>query len=69
MLQEAIHRVSAGRTLLVIAHRLSTVQQMDTICVLDQGKIVESGSHSELLGQHGHYWRLHQAGILLEEVA
>ena len=69
VLQKAIHRVSAGRTLLVIAHRLSTVQQMDTICVLELGKIVESGTHGELLGRQGHYWRLHQAGILLDEVA
>jgi ATP-binding cassette subfamily B protein len=69
VLQEAIHRVSAGRTLLVIAHRLSTVQQMDLICVMEQGRIVESGTHNELLDRQGHYWRLHQAGILLDEVA
>ena len=67
VLQEAIHRVVAGRTLLVIAHRLSTVQQLDTICVLDKGRLVESGSHGELLRQQGHYWRLHQSGILLDE--
>ena len=67
VLQQAIHRVSAGRTLLVIAHRLSTVQQMDTICVLEQGQIVESGTHVDLLRRQGYYWRLHQAGILEEE--
>jgi ATP-binding cassette subfamily B multidrug efflux pump len=69
VLQQAIHRVSAGRTLLVIAHRLSTVQQMDTICVLEQGRIVESGTHGDLLRRQGYYWRLHQAGILEEETA
>ncbi|NTW88558.1 MAG: ABC transporter ATP-binding protein [Desulfobulbaceae bacterium] len=69
VLQKAIHRVSAGRTLLVIAHRLSTVQQMDTICVLEKGRIVESGSHDELLDRQGHYWQLHQAGMLQEELA
>lgn len=69
VLQQAIHRVSQGRTLLVIAHRLSTVQQMDTICVLEQGRIVESGSHAELLRKQGHYWQLHQSGILLDEAA
>ena len=69
VLQKAIHRVSVDRTLLVIAHRLSTVQQMDTICVLEQGRIVESGSHDELLRLEGHYWLLHQAGMLLDEVA
>lgn len=68
VLQEAIHQVSAGRTLLVIAHRLSTVEQMNYIVVLDHGKIVESGTHIELLQRQGYYWRLHQSGLLLEEV-
>lgn len=67
VLQEAIHRVSRGRTLLVIAHRLSTVQEMDYIVVLDHGRIVETGDHNELLRQQGYYWRLHQSGILLDE--
>ena len=67
VLQAAIHRVSRGRTLMVIAHRLSTVQDMDAIVVLDQGKIVETGNHHELLRRQGYYWRLHHSGILLEE--
>ena len=69
VLQRAIHRVSAGRTLLVIAHRLATIQEMDRIVVLEQGRIVEIGSHEQLLARQGHYWQLHQAGILLDEVA
>jgi len=67
ILQEALKCISHGRTLLVIAHRLSTVQDMDAIIVLDQGRIVESGTHSELLALQRYYWRLHQSGILLEE--
>ncbi|MGB3413494.1 MAG: ABC transporter ATP-binding protein, partial [Microbacteriaceae bacterium] len=48
-LQEAIDRVSTERTLLVIAHRLSTVIDSDNIIVLDQGRVVGTGSHSELM--------------------
>jgi ATP-binding cassette subfamily B multidrug efflux pump len=67
VLQAAIHQVSLGRTLLVIAHRLSTVQEMDKIIVLDRGEIIEAGAHGELLRRQGHYWQLHQSGILLDE--
>jgi ABC-type multidrug transport system fused ATPase/permease subunit len=42
---------------------------MDTICVLEQGRIVESGNHGDLLRRQGYYWQLHQSGILLDEAA
>ncbi|PGH17817.1 hypothetical protein AJ79_00958 [Helicocarpus griseus UAMH5409] len=56
--QESLHRLSEGRTTFIIAHRLSTVIHADKILVVDDGKIVEEGSHAELLGIKGHYHRL-----------
>jgi len=58
-IQTALDRVMAGRTTLVIAHRLSTVERADLILVMDQGRIVERGGHAELLAANGHYTRLH----------
>ena len=49
----------ANRTTLVIAHRLSTIEKADSIMVMDQGRIVERGTHAELLTANGHYARLH----------
>ncbi|MBI2302448.1 MAG: ABC transporter ATP-binding protein [Armatimonadetes bacterium] len=58
--QEALDRLMEGRTTLVIAHRLSTVQSADRIVVLQGGRVVEVGSHAELLGRDGHYRRAYQ---------
>ncbi|MEO1381837.1 MAG: ABC transporter ATP-binding protein [Bacteroidota bacterium] len=60
IIQQAIETVMAGRTSVIIAHRLSTIQQADQILVLDKGKMVEKGSHEELLKQEGAYYQLHQ---------
>lgn len=56
--RQALQRLTAGRTTLVIAHRLSTVRNADTILVLDAGRLVEQGSHTELLARDGLYRRL-----------
>jgi len=57
--KSALQRLMAGRTALVIAHRLSTIEHADRIVVMSAGRIVEAGTHDELLGAGGHYARLH----------
>ncbi len=60
MIREALDRLLQGRTALVIAHRLSTIQHADSILVFHKGRLREQGSHQELLGQRGIYYRLYQ---------
>ncbi|MBB3214543.1 ATP-binding cassette subfamily B multidrug efflux pump [Herbaspirillum sp. Sphag1AN] len=68
-IQESLYRLMEGKTVVAIAHRLSTIAAMDRLIVVDQGRIVEQGSHQELLTQNGLYARLwaHQSGGFLGE--
>ena len=59
LVQEALDRLMRDRTTIVIAHRLSTIVNADLICVMKDGRIVETGTHNELLELNGHYARLH----------
>jgi ABC-type multidrug transport system fused ATPase/permease subunit len=57
-IQAAMGRLSENRTLMVVAHRLSTIRNADTVLVMDKGQLVEQGTHRELLARHGIYWQM-----------
>jgi ATP-binding cassette subfamily B protein len=69
LIQDALWKLMEGRTAIVIAHRLSTIQKMDRIVVMDKGRIVEDGTHAELIKHGGVYAKLwaHQSGGFIEE--
>ncbi|CAB4027835.1 multidrug resistance 1A-like [Paramuricea clavata] len=64
VVQQALDKASVGRTTLVIAHRLSTIQHADAIIVIKKGKVIERGTHEELLQLKGIYYSLHRAQSL-----
>ncbi|HFC8837685.1 TPA: ABC transporter ATP-binding protein [Neisseria subflava] len=68
-IQESLDKMMEGKTVIAIAHRLSTIAAMDRLIVLDKGRIIEEGSHTELLGKQGLYAKLwaHQSGGFLSE--
>lgn len=63
LVQEALSRAGQGRTLVIVAHRLATIRNSDRILVMSKGKLVESGSHDELISKNGFYTRLIQAQL------
>jgi len=69
LIQEALRELMKNKTVIVIAHRLSTIMQMDRIVVMDQGKVVASGTHNDLLEEDGIYqklWRIQAGGFIGE---
>ncbi|MDE5654801.1 MAG: ABC transporter ATP-binding protein/permease [Clostridia bacterium] len=66
LVQQGMDRLMEGRTVFVIAHRLSTVQNSDMIIVLDHGRIIEKGNHDELIAQGGQYYQLYTGAFELE---
>jgi ATP-binding cassette subfamily B protein len=68
LIQQAVDRVMQERTSLVVAHRLSTIQKCDRILVFHHGELREAGTHNELLGKRGLYWRLYQLQYVEEKI-
>ena len=67
IVQKAIEEVSQDRTVIVIAHRLSTIEKADNIVVMDNGSIVEQGTHQELLALQGKYWSLYNSQLSIDD--
>ena len=68
MIQDAIGEVTRDRTSFVIAHRLSTIRSADMILVMKDGRVVEHGTHAELMQARGYYWSLYTKQFELEAV-
>ena len=66
LVQKGMDKLMSGRTVFVIAHRLSTIKNANAIMVLDHGKIIERGTHEDLLKKKGLYYQLHTGKIELE---
>jgi ABC-type multidrug transport system fused ATPase/permease subunit len=67
-IQTTVDTLAKGRTVIVIAHRLSTVKHADSIVVMDKGSIIERGSHDELVAKHGAYWNLLQHQTFKQDI-
>jgi ATP-binding cassette subfamily B protein len=66
LVQQGMKALMEGRTVFVIAHRLSTVRNANAIMVIEDGEIIERGDHDELIARQGRYYQLHQGITLLE---
>jgi ATP-binding cassette, subfamily B, multidrug efflux pump len=69
LIQDALHELMRNKTSMVVAHRLSTIEDVDRILVLHHGELRESGTHQQLLAQRGLYWRLYQLQYAIQERA
>jgi len=69
LIQDALTKLMSGRTSIIIAHRLSTIRNVDKIIVLHKGRLVEEGTHDELLAKQGYYYRLYQLQYREQEAA
>jgi ATP-binding cassette subfamily B protein len=67
--REALARMVTGRTSIIVAHRLSTIQRADRILVMHKGRLRESGTHQQLLAERGVYWKLYQLQYKDQEAA
>ncbi|MEO6135635.1 MAG: ABC transporter ATP-binding protein [Ginsengibacter sp.] len=67
LIQKAIDKLIVGRTSIVIAHRLSTIRKADKILVLERGKIIETGTHQQLMKARGHYFKLHELQFEMQQ--